>query len=81
MAPNLFYTSTGEVVYYMAAVGIVYNQTRHSQRHFVQHTDDILCLGIHPNRSTVASGQASKTGVVIVWDTADMKMLAKLVCG
>ncbi len=47
---NLFYTSSGEVVYHVAAVGIVYNRTAHSQRFYTGHTDDILCLALHPSQ-------------------------------
>ncbi len=30
-SPNIFYTQTGEVVYFAAAVGIVYNKDTHTQ--------------------------------------------------
>ena len=41
----------------MAAVGIVYNRDRHSQKFYLGHTDDILCLTIHPAKDIVATGQ------------------------
>lgn len=47
---NLFYTSSGEVVYHVAAVGVVYNRSAHSQRFYTGHTDDILCLALHPSQ-------------------------------
>ena len=57
-APNLFYTSEGDVVYYTAAVGIVYNDETNQQKFFLRHDDDINCLAIHPDdRDTVATGQ------------------------
>ena len=40
-APNLFYTSAGDVVYYTAGVGIVYNDETNVQRFFLRHDDDI----------------------------------------
>eukprot|EP00241_Pyramimonas_parkeae_P000789 CAMPEP_0114273362 /NCGR_PEP_ID=MMETSP0058-20121206/29060_1 /TAXON_ID=36894 /ORGANISM="Pyramimonas parkeae, CCMP726" /LENGTH=967 /DNA_ID=CAMNT_0001392819 /DNA_START=317 /DNA_END=3220 /DNA_ORIENTATION=+ len=71
-APNMFYTCTGEVVYYTAAVCVVYDIGLHSQRFFLKHTDDIKCLAIcpvavtyageeYPARSLVVTGQVKPT--------------------
>lgn len=57
VSPNLFYTANGDMVYYAAAVGIVYNKATHSQKFFLGHTDDIMCLAIHPDKNLVATGQ------------------------
>lgn len=54
---NLFYTQTGEVVYHIAAVAVVYNRQQHSQRLYLGHDDDILSLTIHPVKDYVATGQ------------------------
>ena len=54
---NLFYSQTGEVVYHVAAVAIVYNRLQHSQRFYLGHDDDILCLTVHPLKDYVASAQ------------------------
>lgn len=54
---NLFYTQSSEIVYHVAALGIVYNRDDHKQRFYNAHTDDILCLCIHPVRDVVATGQ------------------------
>ena len=58
---NVFYTQTGDVVYHVAAVGIVYNKAKHSQKFYTEHTDDILCLCIHPLKDIVATGQVNTT--------------------
>ena len=58
---NVFYTQTGDVVYHVAAVGIVYNKAKHSQKFYTEHTDDILCLCIHPLKDIVATGQVHIT--------------------
>lgn len=39
---NLFYTSSGEVVYFVAGVGVVYNTARKRQRFYLGHSDDII---------------------------------------
>lgn len=54
---NLFYTQTGEVVYHVAAVSIIYNRLQHSQRFYLGHDDDILSLTVHPLKDLVASAQ------------------------
>eukprot|EP01044_Picomonas_judraskeda_P018771 COSAG03_NODE_3802_length_1824_cov_1.415652_4_plen_61_part_01 len=46
VAPNLFYTNRGEVVYYTAAVGVVYNDDENEQKFFQYHDDDICSLAI-----------------------------------
>jgi len=46
-------------VYHVAALGIVYDRERHKQRFYNAHTDDILCLCIHPVRDVVATGQVN----------------------
>ena len=56
---NLFYLQTSEVVYHVAAVGIVYNREKHAQRFYTQHTDDILCLSVHPHKDFIATGQVN----------------------
>lgn len=54
---NLFYLLSGEVVYHVAAVGIVYNKEKHTMKLYTEHTDDILCLCIHPVKDYIATGQ------------------------
>lgn len=54
---NLFYTQTGEIVYHVAGVGVVYNRQQNTQRFYLGHDDDILCLAIHPLKDYVATGQ------------------------
>lgn len=56
---NLFYTQTGEIVYHVAAVGVVYNRQQNTQRFYMGHDDDILCLAIHPLKDFVATGQVT----------------------
>ena len=46
-------------MYHVAALGIVYDRDHHKQRFYTAHTDDILCLCIHPVRDVVATGQVN----------------------
>eukprot|EP00899_Mesostigma_viride_P025393 jgi/Mesvir1/6038/Mv00777-RA.4 len=68
VANNLFMTSSGELAYYVAAVGIVYNREAHAQRFFTGHNDDIKCMAMHPNSQLVATGQVGKLPYLCVWD-------------
>ena len=36
---------------------VLYNSEEQSQRHYLEHTEDIKCLALHPNKMTVATGQ------------------------
>jgi len=38
---NVYLLPTGEVVYFVAAVVVLYNADEQMQRHYVGHTDDI----------------------------------------
>ncbi|KAG9429148.1 echinoderm microtubule-associated protein-like 2 [Apis mellifera carnica] len=58
---NLHLLPTGEIVYFVAAVVVLYNMEEHSQRHYLGHTDDIKCIAIHPNKMVVATGQVCGT--------------------
>ena len=51
------YTGRGEVVFVAGATGIIYNPVQHTQKFFNGHTDDIICLGMHPDFNIVATGQ------------------------
>ena len=41
---NLYYTDAENVVYFVAGVGVVYNEQDKSQQFFLGHTDDIIRL-------------------------------------
>ncbi|XP_046432655.1 echinoderm microtubule-associated protein-like 2 isoform X2 [Neodiprion fabricii] len=58
---NLHLLPTGEIVYFVAAVVVLYNPEEHSQRHYIGHTDDVKCIAIHPNKLLIATGQVAGT--------------------
>ncbi|TTC14938.1 Echinoderm microtubule-associated protein-like 6 [Bagarius yarrelli] len=75
---NLFYTQTGEIVYHVAAVGVVYNRQQNTQRFYLGHDDDILCLTIHPIKDYVATGQVGRDSPIHIWETEFLKPLSVL---
>ncbi|XP_072293600.1 echinoderm microtubule-associated protein-like 6 isoform X2 [Eucyclogobius newberryi] len=75
---NLFYTQSGEVLYHVAAVGVVYNRQLHSQRFYLGHDDDILSLSIHPVKDYAATGQVGRDPAIHVWDIQTLKCMSLL---
>ncbi|KAL5008221.1 hypothetical protein ScPMuIL_013802 [Solemya velum] len=75
---NLFYTQSSEIVYHVAAVGIVYNKEKNTQRFYLEHTDDILCLCIHPLKDFLATGQVGRDPTIHVWDCDTLKTISIL---
>ncbi|KAK2588878.1 hypothetical protein KPH14_001743 [Odynerus spinipes] len=54
---NLWVLPSGELLYYVAAVAVLFDREENAQRHYIGHTEDITCMEIHPSRELVASGQ------------------------
>ncbi|XP_071235743.1 echinoderm microtubule-associated protein-like 6 isoform X1 [Salvelinus alpinus] len=75
---NLYYTAGKEVVYFVAGVGVVYNTREHTQKFYLGHNDDIISLGLHPERSLVATGQVGKEPYICVWDTFSVQTISVL---
>ncbi|ETW00430.1 hypothetical protein, variant [Aphanomyces invadans] len=66
---NLSYgADTNTIVYHAAALGIVYDVQQHRQIFHYGHTDDIMCLAVHPEGHVVASGERGRMPKVILWD-------------
>ena len=76
---NLRYSKNGNVVFHTAAVGVVLNPVNNTQTHFFEHTDDILCLAIHPDMQTIATGEIGPNPLICVWDSATCECLARIV--
>ncbi|KAF0307932.1 Echinoderm microtubule-associated protein [Amphibalanus amphitrite] len=68
---NLWVLPSGELLYYVAAVAVLLNRHTDSQRHYTEHSEDIMCMDLHPSRHIVASGQRAGPGArsasVRVW--------------
>ena len=78
VANNVLFNAAGEVVYYAAALGVVYNVETRRQRFFHGHDRDVKCIAMHPNKSWVATGQTGVEPWVCVWDTATCHQLQRL---
>lgn len=62
------------ILYHAAAVGVVCDVVSRSQRHYLGHTDDILCLDYCPRKRLAASGGLGKnnTAPIMIWSVDDM---------
>ncbi|XP_060014924.1 echinoderm microtubule-associated protein-like 3 isoform X5 [Lagenorhynchus albirostris] len=93
---NLFVLRSGEVVYFIACVVVLYRPGGGpggpgggGQRHYRGHTDCVRCLAVHPDGVRVASGQTAgvdKDGkplqpVVHVWDSETLLKLQEIGLG
>ena len=56
-SPNLYFLASGQAVYFVAAVAVIYDSEAHRQSFYLGHNDDIRCLGLHPDKQLVATGQ------------------------
>jgi len=78
---NIFYLPTGECIYFVASIVVLYNPDEKTQRHYLGHTDSVKCLAVHPNKLIIASGQSAvqnrrdKRPIVRVWNTVSLATL------
>lgn len=47
---NLWVLPSGELLYYVAAVAVLYDREENAQRHYVGHTEDITCMEVRSCR-------------------------------
>ena len=91
VSPNLFYTSSRDIVYYTAAVGVVLtpndDASEVKQRFFQSHDDDILCIALDESRNYAATGQTAPLKrtkgqdvrpTCSIWDVHSMQELMQL---
>lgn len=77
---NVFLLPTGEMLYFIASVVVLFNSEERTQRHYLGHTDCVKCLAVHPDKIRVATGQIAgvdKDGRplqphVRVWDSVSL---------
>ncbi|KAF7710670.1 echinoderm microtubule-associated protein-like 4 isoform X1 [Silurus meridionalis] len=80
---NVYLLPTGEIVYFIASVVVLFNYEERTQRHYLGHTDCVKCLAIHPDKIRIATGQIAgvdKDGRplqphVRVWDSVTLQTL------
>ncbi|XP_028323615.1 echinoderm microtubule-associated protein-like 4 isoform X2 [Gouania willdenowi] len=81
---NVCLLPTGEMVYFIASVVILFNYEERTQRHYLGHTDCVKCLAVHPDKIRIATGQLAgvdKDGRAVlphvrVWDSVSLSTLS-----
>lgn len=74
----VFSNSSGQLVYFAAALGIIYDCGKHSQTFFSGHTDDIICMDMDVRGEKVVTGQMGKKPFACVWDARTGSLICKL---
>ena len=70
---NLRYTASGKLAYITAGVGVVMDSRTNTQKHFMDHSDDIHCIAMHPNGTICATGQIGPKPRICIWDNESME--------
>ncbi|MBN3292456.1 EMAL3 protein, partial [Polypterus senegalus] len=86
---NLYLLPSGEVVYFIACVVVLYHIDDQTQRHYLKHTDCVRCLAVHPDKVRVATGQTAgvdKDGkplqpFVHIWSSSTLLTLQQIGLG
>ncbi|XP_019637307.1 PREDICTED: echinoderm microtubule-associated protein-like 2 isoform X1 [Branchiostoma belcheri] len=78
---NLCVLPSGELMYFVATVVVMYNPRKETQRHYLGHTEDIQCMSHHPSEQYVATGQMAGQlpdahAHIRVWDHVSLNTLA-----
>jgi len=55
-----------QVVYYTAALGVVFNPQTKKQTFYMGHSDEISCIALHPGKQIVATGDVKSN--VHIWN-------------
>jgi microtubule-associated protein-like 6 len=72
---NLRYTKNGQIVYHNGPYAIQYDFDSHKQTIFTGHTNEILCLAVHPDRLFIATGEKGTAPKLLVWNAISMQVL------
>lgn len=75
---NVHFTGDGELLYFVAGVAVVADIDRNTQRFFTGHDDDIVSVALHPDGTTVATGQIGRHATVCIWDSRTGRLITKL---
>ncbi len=78
---NLYHLPTGEIIYCIASIVILYNVDERIQRFYLGHTDDVKSMAVHPDKITIATGQScghdksEGRAHIRIWDSLNLNTL------
>jgi echinoderm microtubule-associated protein-like 6 len=81
---NVFWLASRRVVYTSGSIAVVAEWQAAStveQEFFTMHSEEIGAMCVHPNGTTVASGEQAATPAIYVWDSNEMEVLGPAITG
>ncbi|KAL4221535.1 Echinoderm microtubule-associated protein-like 1 [Mactra antiquata] len=74
---NMLVLPSGELVYYVAAVVVLFDKDKDIQRHYIKHNEEVTCMSLHPYRNLIATGQLhgkepEHASHIRIWDTGSL---------
>ena len=75
---NLCCNDAGELIFPVSHIAVVFNIETRTQRFFLEHTEEVSALAMHPDNVLVATGDHCPAGTICVWDSQSMETLAIL---
>ena len=75
---NLCCNEAGEIIFPASRIAVVFNVETRTQRFFLEHSDEVSAIAMHPDKVVVASGEHGSKGTICVWDSQNMETLAIL---
>ncbi|XP_065291487.1 echinoderm microtubule-associated protein-like CG42247 isoform X3 [Dermacentor albipictus] len=83
---NLHVVRSGEILYNVAALAVLFNRSKHQQRFYMGHSMDIDCIAYNYNEDVAATGQSAgfnhaPPAHIRVWKTDTLETLAVLGAG
>ncbi|CAL4072749.1 unnamed protein product [Meganyctiphanes norvegica] len=78
---NMIYLEpSGELAYFVAAVVVLYHVEENTQRCYMEHTDGVKSLAVHPDNITIATGQSVGTNDdakahIRIWNSQTLETL------
>ena len=74
----IHYNVDGDIVYSAGSVGVVFNKSTWSQKHYSYHHNEVSALCMHPNSILAASGQTGREGIITVWNTQTLETVSAI---
>lgn len=76
---SVFYLHNGDISYPAASLGVIYSkQGGGVQRFFTDHSDQVVCLCLHPDKKLLATAQMGREPKIIIWDSETMEAVQTL---